>query len=460
MLHKVLQTIQDFQMFPSGTHVVVGFSGGADSTALLFLLWSVQQQLGITVSAVHLNHCLRGEESERDEEFVRSFCESLEIPLHCARIDVRQKAEECKKSVEEFAREQRYRIFEQQAEQFGSRGKIATAHNMNDNAETVLFYLARGAGLNGMSGIPPVRGRIVRPLIRCSREEIEDFCSQHHLTYVTDSTNLEDTYTRNRIRHHLLPLMQQINAAALQNISKLSDNARQDEDFLEQTAQHEYQRILISQQPPVLDRLGFLKLHPAIQNRILLKFLQMVNLKPDFVKVCRMQERILAAKGKTELKRGVALLADEKKVVLDSQVFYREEKQPYFEKTFCEGENELFQGKSVCVTFCTQEEYKLFFKKDPSILKNAIDCDKIKKVAVFRQRKDGDRISLYHQKGSRPLKKMWNEAKTPQRQRWRAVLISDEEGVVWAEGFGCDQRVMPDQNSRKIALIQIKEDLA
>ena len=110
------------------------------------------------------------------------------------------------------------------------------------------------------------------------------------------------------------------------------------------------------------------------------------------------------------------------------------------------------------MNFYSAEEYKLFFKKDPSILKNAIDCDKMKNIAVFRQRKDGDRIAVYNKQGSKPLKKMWNEAKTPQEKRWRSVVISDSEGIVWVEGFGVSKRAMPDENSKRIALIEIKED--
>ena len=162
--------------------------------------------------------------------------------------------------------------------------------------------------------------------------------------------------------------------------------------------------------------------------------------------------------GKTELCYGTALCADEKSIWIDTAVFYPNQRQSYFEQPFAEGETVLFSGKSVWVNFYSAEEYKLFFKKDPSILKNAIDCDKMKNIAVFRQRKDGDRIAVYNKQGSKPLKKMWNEAKTPQEKRWRSVVISDSEGVVWVEGFGVSKRAMPDENSKMIALIEIKED--
>ena len=456
MLRKVLQTIRRFEMFEPGDFVAVGFSGGADSAALLELLWELRQELHIRVSAVHINHNLRGEEAQRDERFCRDFCAERGILFSSFCIDAKEGAKQSGKSVEEYSREQRYRILEEQVASFGQRGKIATAHHENDQAETVLFYLARGTGLHGAAGIPPGRGRIVRPLIECSREEIEDFCKKREIDFVTDSSNLSDDYTRNRIRHSLIPMMCQLNSAAVKNIARFAQSAREDDDFLQQTAQKEWHRILLSESPVRIDRQEFLLLHPAVQKRILFLLMQKAGLCPDSQTAQRMAQRIKAAEGKTELKRGIALVADQTGITLDTEVFYREERQPYFEQPFREGKTELFPGKTVQVTLCSGQEYKLFFKKDATILKNALDCDKMRNIAVFRQRKEGDRISLYYKKGSRLLKKMWTDAKLPQKQRWESVILSDEDGVVWVEGFGCDRRVMPDGNSDRIALIQIR----
>lgn len=458
MRHKVLQTIQRYQMVQKGDHVVVAFSGGADSSALLTLLWQLQKELSITVSACHLNHHLRGEESNRDEAFVRQFCTEHHIELSVREIDAQRLAKEQGKSVEALSREERYRFFEETAQEFGISTKIATAHNLNDNAETLLFYLARGTGLNGLGAIPPVRGNIIRPLIECSREEIENFCDEQNILFVTDSTNLTDLYTRNRIRHRIMPEMQQLNPAFLKSILHLSVTAQAENQLLDQMCSEEYQRIALHDRMHAVDRKEFLKLHPAMQRRILLHMMTELSQEPDFCKVREMQQRALQGSGKTELCYGTALCADEKSIWIDTAVFYPNQRQPYFEQPFAEGETVLFSGKSVWVNFYSAEEYKLFFKKDPSILKNAIDCDKMKNIAVFRQRKDGDRIAVYNKQGSKPLKKMWNEAKTPQEKRWRSVVISDSEGVVWVEGFGVSKRAMPDENSKMIALIEIKED--
>lgn len=553
MRRKVLQTIRQYNMVQQGDRVLVGFSGGADSTALLTLLWQLREQLGITVMACHLNHCLRKEESERDEAFVRTFCQQREIPLVVVRADVKAGAAAAGQSVETYARKLRYQVFAQAAENLeallhgdcpdlpqGStvtfwegakeedvcsepdnnpqisaeacptpdssnlktsaensrstadssnfeisaegvcpepdhRGrsatscsnfeisignfKIATAHTLNDNAETLLFYLARGTGLNGLGGIPPVRDNIIRPLIDCSREEIEQFCAEQGLDFVHDSTNDSDDYTRNFIRHRLLPLMQGLNPSFLQGAQHLSQMAREENDLLQQQTKEALEQLTVKHQPLTLSREGFLQLHPALRHRVLLWMLTEAGIQPDFRKVQQMEQRVCRGSGKTELRLGVALCADRRQFWMDEAVFYPHQRQPYFEQPFAEGTIELFCGKSIEVTILDAQEYKLFFKKDTSILKNAVDCDKMKDIAVFRQRKDGDRMTVCSNRGantgSRPLKKMWIDAKIPQTERWKAAVLSDSTGVLWAEGFGCDRHAAPDEQSRRIALIRV-----
>ena len=576
MRRKVLQTIRQYNMVQQGDRVLVGFSGGADSTALLTLLWQLREQLGITVMACHLNHCLRKEESERDEAFVRTFCQQRGIPLVVVRADVKAGAAAAGQSVETYARKLRYQVFAQAVEnlegllhgdcpdlpqgstvtfwegakeeevcpepsssailaesvgpepdsinfeisqhlcpdQADSKGtepdssnfeipagnsrstadssnfeipaesayhaydgrgrsatscsnfeisignfKIATAHTLNDNAETLLFYLARGTGLNGLGGIPPVRDQIIRPLIDCSREEIEQFCAEQGLHFVHDSTNDSDDYTRNYIRHRLLPLMQGLNPSFLQGAQHLSRMAREENDLLQQQTKEALEQLTVKHQPLTLSREGFLQLHPALRHRVLLWMLTEAGIEPDFRKVQQMEQRVCRGSGKTELRLGVALCADRRQFWMDEAVFYPHQRQPYFEQPFAEGTIELFCGKSIEVTILDAQEYKLFFKKDPSILKNAVDCDKMKDIAVFRQRKDGDRMTVCSNRGantgSRPLKKMWIDAKIPQTERWKAAVLSDSTGVLWAEGFGCDRHAAPDEQSRRIALIRV-----
>ena len=186
MKDKVLDTITTHGMLHPGDAVTVALSGGADSMALLSVMCALAERLSVSVSAMHINHCIRGAESDSDEEFCRRSCADMGVPFSAVRVDVPAHVKATGLSTEEAARELRYEAL------FGCDGLIATAHNMCDNAETVLFNITRGTGIRGICGIPYVRGRIIRPLLDVSREEIEAYLAEKGLSYVTDSTNLSD----------------------------------------------------------------------------------------------------------------------------------------------------------------------------------------------------------------------------------------------------------------------------
>lgn len=242
---KVRSAIMEYNMTAQGDAVVVALSGGADSVSLLFALKELEQELGITLSACHVNHNLRGSESDGDMQFCRGLCERIGVPLEVRSVDVlsqRQKHE----GVEETARRARYSFFEELLSRQGEHSRLATAHNSNDCAETVLLNMLRGTGLKGLCGVPPVRGRIIRPLIYCTRSEVERFCAEHELSFVTDSTNLSDDYTRNRVRHTILPEMQKINPALLECMTRMQQSLRQDSAYLEQLAEHGLESARVS----------------------------------------------------------------------------------------------------------------------------------------------------------------------------------------------------------------------
>ena len=223
MLEKVRKAIGEFNMLTEGEAVLCCLSGGADSVTLLLCL----RELGYEVSAMHINHGLRGEESDRDERFCVRLCEELGVPLTVKAVDVKGFCLKTGKSVEEGARELRYAAFESSPIK-----KIATAHTLSDSLETALFNLARGTGAKGICGIPPVRGRFIRPLIGCTRTEIESFLRERGREWVTDSTNLSDDYSRNRIRHGAVPVLTSLNPAAEQAFARLSASLREDDRYL------------------------------------------------------------------------------------------------------------------------------------------------------------------------------------------------------------------------------------
>jgi len=232
----VLQTIKLHGLISSSDNIVVGLSGGADSVALLHVLISLQAELGNPqIFAVHINHGLRADAAVSDEKFVQDLCSRLQIPLKIYHADVRGFAEKECLSIEEAGRKLRYFYFDEACTAFGiPSAKIATGHHQNDNAETVIINLARGAGLRGLCGIPISNGRIIRPLHDVSRAEIERYIVDNSLEYITDASNLSHEYTRNRVRHSVLPAIEAaVNPQVVQTIAKNAAWLRADEEYLE-----------------------------------------------------------------------------------------------------------------------------------------------------------------------------------------------------------------------------------
>ncbi|MBR2876507.1 MAG: tRNA lysidine(34) synthetase TilS, partial [Clostridia bacterium] len=236
---KAKKAIEKYGMLKNGSKIIVGLSGGADSVCLLHFLHSVKDEYNLTICAAHVNHGIRGEEAVSDSEFAREMANSLNIEFKLSEVDCIEEAELHNETVEEAGRRLRYEFFDSLRTQ--ESDVIATAHNCNDNAETVIFNVSRGSALNGAKGIPPKRDdRIIRPLIFCTRAEIEGYCEENNLSYVTDSTNLSDDYTRNRIRHIIIPELEKINPQAVTAFSRFTEGVRSDCDYLDSVALEAY----------------------------------------------------------------------------------------------------------------------------------------------------------------------------------------------------------------------------
>lgn len=259
MLNKVASFLGQHHMTAPGDRVVCAVSGGADSVAMLFALYLLREKLDLRLEAAHFNHNLRGEESRRDEKFVRDFCGRYDIPLHVGSGEVVPG----KKGLEAAARDARYAFL-------GTLdGKIATAHTADDNAETVLMHLVRGTGLKGLGGIAPVQGRIIRPMLGVTRQEVEAFLAEYYLPHVEDSSNHGDDFLRNRIRHHVMPLLKAENPKLAENWSRMARRLREEEEFLAAQARFE-----------VLPGVEALKKMPKAQrNRVLSDFLKKSGIK-------------------------------------------------------------------------------------------------------------------------------------------------------------------------------------
>jgi tRNA(Ile)-lysidine synthase len=274
MVKKVIDTIKKNSLLEKNESVVVALSGGADSTALLLIL----TELGYNVSAIHINHLIRGDEAERDVEFCVKLCEKLGVLLRVEKVNIPEISNKIKKGLEETARIERYRIFSEYD------CKVATAHNADDNAETVLFHLIRGSGLKGFCGIPIKRDNIIRPLLYSSRKEIVSFLQHRNQDFVNDSTNFQNDYTRNKIRNEIIPIIREINPNFTSSVEKSVKSIQLDEGYLEDCVSNfrgNFENI------PVADIPGkeLKKLPTPIRHRIIRLFLEEMGENVNYGKI-------------------------------------------------------------------------------------------------------------------------------------------------------------------------------
>ena len=268
--------IRAYDMLPNEGLVLCAVSGGADSMCLLAWLSELSGKYGFTVAAAHYNHGLRGESAARDEAFVRDYCQEHDIPFYAGRGDVAAAAKEHGWSVEEAGRNLRYAFLQETARQTDAV-RIATAHNRGDNAETVLMNLIRGTGLTGLAGIRPVRGILIRPLLETSREEIEAYLTEHHVPHVEDESNDSSVYTRNRLRHEILPALRELNPRAEESIAKTAALLRQDEAYLNAAVDRVCRQVRCAEGCASLERAALTELPPALQGRVVRRMLDLLG---------------------------------------------------------------------------------------------------------------------------------------------------------------------------------------
>ncbi len=272
---KVLNTIKKNELIKDGDNIVVGVSGGPDSITLLNILNNLKNELNIQIYVAHVNHMIR-EEANTETEYVKEFCSNLGIDCFIKKVDVSKIAVEQKKSTELVGREIRYQFFEEICAKVNGN-KIATAHNANDNAETVLMNIIRGSGTAGLKGIEKIRDeKFIRPIIDCTRDEIESYCRENRLNPKYDKTNLENIYTRNKIRNLLIPFIQkEFNPSIVESLNRLADISQKQEQFFNIIVENEFNKLQIIgdnsyQNTIILNLKEFNKLEYVIKSRLII----------------------------------------------------------------------------------------------------------------------------------------------------------------------------------------------
>lgn len=461
-VEKVRRTIEKHHMLEKGDRVVVGLSGGADSSALLEALYLLKEQYSLSLFAAHINHGIRGEEADNDEAFAESLAKQRDIPFLCLKADAPAYAKEHRIGLEEAGRRIRYDYFESCAK----GGKIATAHTLSDNAETVLLHLSRGAGTKGLCGIPPVRGNIIRPLIECSRDEVEDFCKKRGLDFVTDSTNLCDDYSRNFIRNNIMPLFKKLNPGFERAVSRSAAVAAGEQGFIERAAQkalsdcaekpfpQDAQNTIVS-----LDTAKLLSLDEGLRMRVLKLFLEGLFKKStvDYSLVSRLNDSLDTGKA-------VNLRDGKKAVFKDGRLTVACQKdplpQPFYKKIdLSKGDAVIFaKGKRVEIRRGEKFEKAEIngCQKINSLLSyNVLDRDKISNTVILRTRLSGDKITLKKRGCTKTLKKLWNEKKFTEKQRQSFLILESDSALVLSEPDGVNVGYEADKNTKNILSVII-----
>ena len=409
--------------------VLLALSGGADSALLFYLLAELSEKEGFRLEAMHVNHGIRNGEAERDEALCRSLCKERGVPFHVAHISVPKLAEEEGKGIEETARKHRYALLEQKREALGL-SVIATAHNADDNLETVLLHLVRGTGLKGLCGIPVKRGSLIRPLLSLSKKEVYAAVKEAAIPYVEDSTNEDTAYTRNYIRKEISPRLERLNPAVCAAFSRMTEEVEKDAACLDALAKEAFDKAYSGS---ALGREALLSLPYSLCYRALLLLHE---------KQCALAEKPTAEQIELAVLKiqrnecfslsfpGAFHLIAEKK-----SVFFAKENAPAFsfgkEKIHL-GENCLSNG-GILYLF-TEKKHSSFENLHKPFIYRTLFSAKIEGELFVRSKEDGD---AYRYGGkTRKLKKLFSDASVPPHLRARVPVLCDERGIVWVSGFG------------------------
>ena len=430
----------------SAPAVVCAFSGGADSSVLLRFLSDYLKKAGKPLYAAHMNHMIRGEDADADENFCRTVCRSLGIELFVRKTDVPAQAKACGEGLEEAARRLRYAFLREISEKTGG-ALIATAHNSTDNAETVLFNLARGTSVHGLGGIAPVRDNIIRPLLFATSEEIREFAAENGISYVTDKTNSDTDYTRNLIRHTVIPNLRKINPRMDSAFLRLSGSARRDDGYLNSLAEN------IAGGRKIIPREAFDSLDDSLAGRVIMLLCSEKCTRKNISEknISDVLELIKSKRVGSVSAPGVRIFVHRDGVFAGDD---SESRAPDGEIPLVLGEFVRF-GDYFAGIFENEENipreneniYNLF-------IHGTLDRDKIKNELFVRKRRAGDTFRLHSV--NRKLKKLMCDEKIPQRLRASLPLVCDGDGIVFvpflpaADGYS--------GKSLHIIIYQKKED--
>lgn len=456
LIEKVKGTISRYSMLGPNVRVVVGVSGGPDSVSLIHLLSRLGDEYNLTLWMAHLNHKLRGGEAEEEERWVKQFGRELGICVISDSCDVRLLARRKKLSLEEAGRRARYNFLEHVANQVRA-SRIALAHTASDQVETFLMRLIRGAGTDGLSGIPPVRNGVIRPLIDTSREEVEAYCRENHLRPCQDSSNLELRFLRNRIRWDLIPhLSGQYNPRIGEALLRASLILREEGDYLERETRKALHSVVLRQDngEVILDIQKLRRLHPAIRRRALRRALEELGGDLKRITFDHIESILGMGPGKGTKKLdfpGDLVIRRE----YDRLVMRRSDSNnrlSFRYSLIVPGKTELRELNLVLEAESIVER-PTNFAKDNSVA--YLDHDMLEEPLFLRNRKRGDRFQPSGMRGSKKIKDFFIDLKIPLEERDKVPLLISGDKVAWVVGYRADERFKIQDRTRRVLRIKV-----
>ena len=463
MLRKILGIIKREGLIRAGELVVAGVSGGADSICLLSVLLELKTKLGIRVAAVHVHHGIRGEEADRDEAFVREFCERRGVPFLACRRDVPKIVGEKKIALEEAGREARYQCFEEAIKEF-SGDRLAVAHNRDDNAETVLFHLFRGSGLKGLSCVSqvPGPGRLVRPLLDISRKEIEAYLLGRGISYCQDSTNTSEVYDRNRIRLNILPEACRINEEAISNIVRAAGIVKETEQWMGRQAEEWLKGEAVCRAGKIrLPGKTLAAQEPVFAGLILRKALEQFTGSLKDIAKCHTDHILELAEKETgrriSLPGGIRVQNEYGTLVFsrgaspENALWPEEERILYPAKEW--KEEELFGRRFRFRGFRREPGQKI----PENRYTKWFACDKIKGNLSLRGRRQGDWFQAFAGGGRQTVKSYMINEKIPADERGRIPLLAEDSHVLWIVGGRISEAYKVTEESRLVLEIMVSK---
>lgn len=444
--NKILAAMEDFEMLDVNDTVIVGVSGGADSMALLHFL-NNRVNINISVIAAHINHNLRGEESLRDENFVRSYCAENEIKLEVLSADIKATALEKNIGIEECARKIRYNFFKELC--IKASAKIATAHTLSDAAETLIFNLTRGSGLKGLCSIPIKYENLIRPLRYVSREEIEQYCNFYEISYVNDSTNSDVEFSRNRIRHNIIPELKKLNPSFESSVLRLINNISNDDGYLNKIAKQKFDQLL---QNGKFDIKALKGLEKPILSRVIKLFVSSdYNLESKHFDL--IYDILEKGNGAVNLPGNKRLIIKNGKLVYETTLNTSIDTSNNFKKYFKVTNSLTLGNKTFIIKIVDIKEFNKLSTEDPRLFKNSLDYATINNDTIFRNRREKDKFKKAGSKVTKTLKKLFNEYKIDPLIRSSLLILDTNGNINWIEGFGPSDYAKVSTKTEFVALI-------